>query len=323
MPETDPKAALRDIWSVSRINREARAVLTGAFPLLWVEGEISNLKRYRSGHWYFSLKDEAAQVSCAMFRNRNALVDFLPDDGMRVMIRARVELYENRGQFQLIAEHMEEAGEGALRRAFEQLKNKLNAEGLFDTARKREIPRLPARIAVVTSPDGAAIKDILSVLGRRFPAIPVDIYGVSVQGDKAAPEIAHALDAVAAHGKAELVILARGGGSLEDLWAFNEELVARAIVDCPVPVISGVGHEVDFTIADFVADRRAPTPSAAAEAAVPDRQDLNALLNRDLGRLRHWRDNRFAHAKHRLSNLQQRLQSRSPHAQLQQRAQRL
>jgi len=240
---------------------------------LWIEGEVSNLSRPGSGHWYFSLKDEAAQVRCAMFRQRNLLVRFAVRDGTHVLARGRVSLYEPRGEFQLIVEHLEEAGEGLLRRRFEELKQRLAAEGLFDVSHKQPLPRLPLRVGVITSPTGAAIRDILHVLGRRFPAVPVLVYPVPVQGAAAAGEIAHAIALAGRRRDCDVLIVARGGGSLEDLWAFNEEVVARAIFACPVPVVSGVGHEVDVTIADLVADERAPTPSAAAERVVPDRDE--------------------------------------------------
>lgn len=267
----------REVYSVSRLNREARAVLEANLPLLWLEGEISNLTRPRSGHVYFSLKDEFAQVRCAMFRMRAMHLGFAPKDGTHVLARVRVSLYEPRGDFQLIVDHMEEAGDGALLRAFEALKQRLDKEGLFDASRKRLLPELPHCIGVITSPSGAAIRDILTVLKRRFPSIPVVIYPVAVQGNGAAREIAEAIRLAARRKECDVLIVGRGGGSLEDLWAFNEEVVARAIHDSPLPVVSAVGHEVDFTIADFVADARAPTPSAAAEMLSPDRE---AWLNR-------------------------------------------
>ncbi len=275
----------RDIWSVSRLNGEIRAVLEGSFPLLWVEGEISNLATPRSGHSYFSLKDEHAQVRCALFRNKRMLLRFQPKDGDRVLVRARVSLYEARGDFQLIIEHMEPAGAGALQRAFEELKARLEAEGLFDTRRKQPLPAFPRCIGVVTSPTGAAVRDILQVLKRRFPGLPVIIYPTLVQGEDAAREIAATLKLADRRGDCDLLILARGGGSLEDLWAFNDEALARTIAELETPLISAIGHEVDFTIADFVADRRAPTPSAAAELATPDSEQLQHQLDVLEGRL--------------------------------------
>ncbi len=307
----------RDIFSVSRLVRESKAVLEGSFPLLWVEGEISNLARPASGHIYFTLKDEAAQVRCAMFRMRSLHLGFRPTNGQRVTARVRVSLYEARGEFQLIAEHMEEAGFGALQREFEALKNRLGREGLFNTEQKRPTPALPKRIGVITSPSGAAIRDILSVLKRRFPAVPVLIYPVQVQGDSAKEEIAAAIRLAAQRNDCDVLILSRGGGSLEDLWAFNEEIVARAIFDCPIPIVSGVGHEIDTTIADFVADLRAPTPSAAAELITPDQYELRQTLDQQQLRLSNALRNRLKQQQQRLDWLDKRLQQRHPGAQLQ------
>jgi exodeoxyribonuclease VII large subunit len=266
---TPSAGATRDIYTVSRLNREARLLLEGGFPLLWIEGEISNLARPASGHLYFSLKDSQCQVRCALFRQYQRPGTLSLRDGMHVILRARVGLYEGRGEFQLIAEHLEEAGEGALKRAFEILKARLTAEGLFDMARKRPLPRLPQRIGIITSPSGAVLHDILTTLQRRFPAIVVRLYPVPVQGEGAADKIAAAIRLAGDQRDSQALIVARGGGSLEDLWAFNEEVVARAIHRCPVPVVCGVGHETDFTIADFAADARAPTPTAAAEMLSP------------------------------------------------------
>lgn len=263
----------RDVFTVSRLNREVRDILEGNFPLIWLEGELSNVARPASGHIYFSLKDKSAQVSCAMFRGRNQLVKFKPEDGMQVLVRARVSVYEARGNYQLIVEHMEEAGDGALRRAFEELKKKLASEGLFDEAHKKPLPDLPKQIGVITSPSSAAIRDILTILKRRFPSIPVVIYPVPVQGENARTKIARMLKQASDRDECDVIILARGGGSLEDLWSFNEEVVARAVFDSDIPVISAVGHEIDFTIADFVADVRAATPSMAAELVTPDQQE--------------------------------------------------
>ncbi len=263
----------REIYSISELNSEAKALLEKRFPLIWVEGEISNLARPASGHIYFSLKDESAQVRCAMFKMRNRLVNFQPKNGQQILARVRISLYEARGEFQLIVEHMEETGDGALRRQFEQLKRQLYEEGLFDEANKQALPVLPTRLGVITSPSGAAIRDILSVLKRRFPGIPVLIYPVPVQGTEAPQAIVEALHNAGKRKDCDLLILARGGGSLEDLWAFNDETVARAINACPIPIVTGIGHEIDFTIADFVADQRAPTPSAAAELISPDRSE--------------------------------------------------
>ena len=265
--------------TVSRLNAEVRAVLEGSFPLLWVEGEISNLAQPSSGHIYFTLKDRHAQVRCAMFRMKRQRLRFLPQNGSQVLLRCRVGLYEGRGEFQLMVEHMEPAGEGALRQAFELLKEKLSAEGLFAIDHKKPLPAYPGQIGVITSPTGAAVRDILTVLKRRFPAAGVVIYPVRVQGDEAAVEIEAMLRLADRRAECDLLILARGGGSLEDLAAFNDERVARAIHASSLPIISAVGHEIDFTIADFVADQRAATPSAAAELASPDRVELVSQID--------------------------------------------
>ena len=313
----------RNIYSVGRLNAEARALLEGAFPLIWVEGELSNVSRPASGHLYFTLKDSGAQVRCAMFRGNNRFLMFRPADGLQVLVRANLSLYEARGDYQLIVQSMEEAGDGALQRAFEALKRKLAAEGLFDPARKRDLPALPRCIGVVTSPTGAALRDILSVLRRRFPAIPVLLYPVPVQGTGAGAEIAAAIRSADRRRDCDVLIVARGGGSLEDLWAFNEEPVARAIYDCGIPVVSGVGHEVDFTITDFVADRRAPTPSVAAEMVSPDQVEwLGQLRALDRELYKHLQ-RRLQRLDERLGWLDKRLQQRHPGQHLRQRAQRL
>ena len=263
-----------NVLSVSALNRMARDTLERSFPLFWVAGEISNLTRAASGHWYFSLKDDRAQVRCVMFRNRNSALDWLPREGDHVEARALVTLYEARGDFQLTIEALQRAGLGVLFEAFERLKAKLDAEGLFNIARKRPLPIHPCQIGIVTSPDAAALRDVLTTLRRRMPGIPVVLYPTPVQGKGAAEQIARAIRSAGDRAECEVLIVCRGGGSIEDLWQFNEEVVARAIAACPVPVIVGVGHETDFTIADFAADRRAPTPTAAAEMATPDRQAL-------------------------------------------------
>ncbi|HEX4300811.1 MAG TPA: exodeoxyribonuclease VII large subunit [Gammaproteobacteria bacterium] len=268
----------RRILSVSDLNRAARGLLEGGFPLLWVEGEISNLARPASGHLYFSLKDSQAQVRCALFKNRGQLLRFKPADGMKVLVRGRVSLYEPRGDYQFIAEHLEEAGHGALQRAFDELKARLAKEGLFDPALKRPLPTVPRRIGVITSPSGAALHDILTVIRRRYPLARVILYPTPVQGEGAAAKIAAMIGTASARAECEVLILARGGGSLEDLWAFNEEPVARAIRACRIPLVSGVGHEIDFTIADFTADLRAPTPSGAAELVTPDSSEWQRRL---------------------------------------------
>lgn len=320
---TTNSAFERDIYTVSRLNSEVRAVLEGSFPLLWVEGEISNLARPASGHIYFSLKDPHAQVRCAMFRMKRQRLRFDPDNGMQVLIRARVGLYEGRGEFQLVVEHMEPAGEGALRQAFEQLKQKLAAEGLFDTAQKQEIPAYPHRIGIITSPSGAAVRDVLTVLKRRYPAADPVIYPVPVQGDDAPAKIAEMIRLADNRAECDTLILTRGGGSLEDLMAFNDEQVARAIFATRTPLISAVGHEIDFTIADFVADHRAPTPSAAAEVATPDRDEMLNQLITLRRRLSYQLQQKTALSGHKLENIEKRLQLLHPGQRLIQRQQRL
>jgi len=321
MAENKVTKIQRDVFTVSRLNREVRDILEGNFPLIWLEGELSNVSRPASGHLYFSLKDASAQVSCAMFRNKNQLIRFKPEDGMQVLVRARVSVYEARGNYQLIIEHMEEAGDGALQRAFEVLKKKLASEGLFDEKFKKPLPVLPKQIGVITSPSGAAIRDILTVLKRRFPSIPVIIYPVPVQGEDAKTKIANRLKQVSERGECDVIILARGGGSLEDLWAFNEEIVVRAIFDCTIPVINAVGHEIDFTIADFVADVRAATPSMAAELATPDQQEWRQSLDYIQSRFVSVINKSLEHRKQQLDWLSKRL--RHPGRYLQDVAQKL
>jgi exodeoxyribonuclease VII large subunit len=261
-------------FSVAQLNRQVKRILESHFDFIWIEGELSNLAQPGSGHWYFSLKDDTAQVRCAMFRNRNQRVRFAPRNGQQVLVRARVSLYEGRGEYQLIVEHLEDAGAGALQKQFEQLKEKLASEGLFDPANKQELPEFPRHIALLTSPTGAAVRDLLTVFKRRFPGLELSILPVPVQGTEAAPAITAALQLANRCDHFDAIVLARGGGSMEDLWAFNEESVARAIAASQIPVLSAVGHETDFTIADFVADQRAATPSAAAELLSPDQREL-------------------------------------------------
>ena len=320
----------RQIYSVSQLNRSVRQLLETQLPLLWVEGEISNFARPASGHWYLSLKDEQAQVRCAMFRNANQRVNFQPANGTQILVRCRAGLYEGRGEYQLIIEHMEEAGFGALQRKFEQLKQQLTNEGLFDNQHKRPMPTSVSHIGVITSATGAAVKDILSVLHRRFPAIKVSIFPTAVQGEQAAAQIIDALAMANQQGQCDALIVGRGGGSLEDLWPFNEESVARAIFNSEIPIVSAVGHEVDFTIADFVADLRAPTPSAAAELLSPDGQDLlnqfmgfEVLLSEALIRIIRQLEQRTDYLQKRLQHPGRKLQQQSQHmAHLQIRLQR-
>src|SRR5580658_7310981 len=264
----------RRIFSVSELNAAIRAVLDAEFQEVWVSGEISGLKLAASGHYYFTLKEREAQVRCVAFRSAHRYWKFKPQDGLAVLARGRIDVYEARGEYQLLVEMVEPQGLGALQLAFEQLKRKLTLEGLFSPERKRALPRFPRRIGIVTSPRGAAIADMLHILTRRFPGLHIRLYPALVQGEGAVEEVCRGIDFFSRTKWADLVIVGRGGGSLEDLWTFNEEAVARAIAACVVPVVSAVGHETDVTIADFVADLRAPTPSAAAELAVPNREDL-------------------------------------------------
>ena len=302
---------------VSDLNRLARETLEQSFPLLWVSGEISNLTRAASGHWYFSLKDAKAQVRCAMFRNKNQYLDWVPREGDHVEARALVTLYEARGDFQLTIEGLRKAGLGALYEAFERLKAKLEQEGLFDPSRKRALPTLPRQIGIVTSPDAAALRDVLTTLRRRMPNIPVVIYPTPVQGKGAAEKIAHAIDTASARDECDVLIVCRGGGSMEDLWQFNEEIVARAIVAASMPVVSGVGHETDFTISDFAADRRAPTPTAAAEMVSPERAALLQRVALAHQRLHRQMRNQLSQRQQQLDYLARRLLS--PLQQVQQR----
>lgn len=273
-----------DVFTVSQLNQRAKQLLEITFSSVKVEGEISNLSRPSSGHWYFTLKDKGAQVRCAMFRSRTAQVKFQPKEGDKIVVRGKVSLYENRGDYQLIVDAMKPAGEGQLQQAFIQLKQKLGAEGLFNPEYKQSLPSVIKRIAVITSPTGAAIHDILTVLNRRFPAIEVDIYPVQVQGQEAAQQMIWSINQVNADARVDVIIVGRGGGSIEDLWSFNDENLARTIFHSSLPIVSAVGHEVDFTIADFVADVRAPTPSAAAELLSPNQEEyinrLSALSSR-------------------------------------------
>ena len=315
-PDTRPRAL-----TVSELNHQARHLLESSFMQVWVEGELSGFSRPSSGHWYFSLKDQKCQIRCAMFRGANQRIRTLPREGDQIRIRGKVTLYENRGDFQIIVEHLEPAGLGALQQAFEALKARLQGEGLFDPARKKPIPATPRHIGVVTSPTGAAIHDILTVLKRRCPAIPVTLYPTAVQGQAATADIVQAIDRAQRHGLADVLIIGRGGGSLEDLWCFNEEAVARAIAACPIPTVSAVGHEVDVTIADFVADLRAPTPSAAAEKISPDQQDWLRRLAEQQGRLGQSARRLLQRLHNQLGHLSARL--RDPRRELLEKAQRM
>jgi exodeoxyribonuclease VII large subunit len=268
----------RKIWSVMELTARISNVLAVQFSNLWVEGEVSNYHAAQSGHLYFTLKDAKAQVKCVCFKSQAMRLKFRPEDGLKLIVRGSISVYEPRGEYQIYVEHIEPSGVGALQLAFEQLKKRLEAEGLFDEARKKPLPVLPRRIGVVTSPKGAAVRDIIRILRRRFPNLHLIVYPVRVQGDGAAEDIVAALRYFNRKQLVDVILLARGGGSIEDLWAFNEEIVARAIAVCTIPIVSGVGHETDFTIADFVADVRASTPSAAAEIVVQSRQEFQRHL---------------------------------------------
>ncbi|WP_411832369.1 exodeoxyribonuclease VII large subunit [Pseudoxanthomonas mexicana] len=304
------------ILTPSQLNTLARDLLESAFPLIWVEGELGNVTRPASGHLYFTLKDARAQVRCAMFKPKSSWLKFIPREGLRVLARGRLTLYEARGEYQLVLDHMEEAGEGALRRAFEELKNRLAAEGLFDSERKRPLPAHLRRIGVITSPTGAAVRDVISVLARRWPLLQVEVLPVQVQGETAAAQMVAMLARANASGRYDALLLARGGGSLEDLWAFNDERLARAIAASPTPVVSAVGHETDFTLADFAADLRAPTPSAAAELMVPDQRDAIARLRALQRRLATLQVHRLRQAIQRADRAFLRLHAQRPQARL-------
>ena len=322
MTNLSPQKPDRRIMSISELNRQVKQLIEDGFPPLWVEAELSNISKPSSGHLYFTLKDEKAQVRCAMFRGRNRFLQFKPAAGERVLARVQVSLYENRGDFQLIVDRMEPAGEGALRQAFEQLKQRLYQEGLFDQDHKRALPELPSHLVVITSASGAVLHDILTVLERRFPLIQVTVIPVSVQGDLAAPQIVAALErANRLPDQIDAIIVGRGGGSIEDLWPFNEEIVARAIFASDIPVVSAVGHEVDVTIADYVADVRAPTPSAAAELLSPDQNEVRQWLHSFEQQLSREINDRIADERQRTDWLRTRL--RHPGERLREQSQRL
>lgn len=307
----------KTILSVSQLNRRAKQLLETHLPLIWVSGEISNLVKHSSGHWYFSLKDAHAQVRCAMFRNANQRVRFHVESGQQVVLRVRVSLFESRGEYQLIAEHLDLAGTGLLQQQYEALKAKLRQEGLFEESRKQSLPEFPQHIGVITSPTGAAIHDIISVLKRRYPIAPVTLFPVSVQGEQATPDIINALTKAQTFNRCDVLIIGRGGGSIEDLWAFNNEALARAIAACRIPIISAVGHEMDFTIADFVADQRAPTPSASAEIITPDISEWFQLLDYYQERLVYLYRSNIQAKQQTLQSLSQRLRHPGERIQLQ------
>jgi len=307
--------------SISQLNLDAQGLLESSFPLIWLQGELSNFSRPASGHWYFSLKDSRAQINGAMFRNRNRLLDFAPQNGQQVLVRAKVTLYVPRGNFQIVVEHMEPAGQGALKAQFDALKAQLQSEGLFAQDRKQALPAWPSQIGVITSPSGAAIRDILQVLQRRCPSIPVVIYPAAVQGAEAPAQLRQALELAVTRNECDVLVIGRGGGSLEDLWAFNDEALTRAVAECPIPIVSAVGHEVDTGLTDFAADLRAPTPSAAAELVSPDLSVVSQRLAGLHRRLRWVIAQQLRTPQERLRHLSQRL--RSPRQHLEQSSQRL
>lgn len=311
----------RQVLTVSELMSRARRLLEGEFGLIWLEGEISNFSSPGSGHWYFSLKDSQAQVRCALFRNRNQLLSYRPKDGDKVLIRARVSLYEPRGDFQLIGEYLEPAGFGALQQQFEMLKQKLQAEGLFDEERKKPLPAFVQTLGVITSPTGAALHDVLSVLKKRAPQVRVIIYPAMVQGKEAAQTLIDALATANRRNEVDVLLLTRGGGSLEDLWSFNDEALARAITESRLPIVSAVGHEVDFTIADFVADQRAPTPSAGAALLSTDQQTMALQIGHITQQLQRKLQQLLQHKRQQLAHLQARL--RAPEFLLQRHQQRV
>ena len=288
------------VFTVTELTRNIRTLLEGKFSDVWVEGEISNFIFHTSGHMYFTLKDENTQIKVAMFKNMNQHLKFSLEDGLKVIVHGTVSVYDKRGEYQVISDYIEPAGLGALQLAFEQLKQKLEKEGLFDKSHKKQIPLFPGSIGIVTSPTGAAIRDMLNIIGRRFPCVNITIYPVRVQGEGASAEIAGGIEYMNELGKFDVLIVGRGGGSLEDLWAFNEEIVARAIYNSKIPVVSAVGHEIDYTIADFVADLRAPTPSTAAELVVQNREDIISNLNNIRNRL-------YLAMKNLINNLKERV----------------
>ncbi len=312
-----------DIYTVSRLNSEVRLTLELQFQQLWLVGEVSNFVAAASGHWYFSLKDQAAQVKVAMFKQANRYATVRPQNGQQVLIRARISVYEPRGEYQLLAEFIEPAGAGLLKQQFEQLKAKLAAEGLFAPERKQPLPANPRRVGVITSPTGAAVRDIITVLARRAPGIELIIYPCQVQGETAAAQLRNMLSTAIRRNEVDVLIIGRGGGSIEDLWCFNDEALARAVADCPIPIVSAVGHEIDFALTDFVADVRAATPSAAAELVSPDQSQYLVALTQLQQRLSRAMRRQLAQQQPRLMQLQQRLQQLHPQRRLEQQQQRL
>ncbi|HJL80164.1 MAG TPA: exodeoxyribonuclease VII large subunit [Gammaproteobacteria bacterium] len=319
----EPFDSQEHIYTISELNDEVASTLTQTFGVIWVEGEVSNLMRSAAGHVYFSLKDESASVRCAMFRMQNQSLDFSLKDGMQILARAKVGLYKQRGEFQLIVEYAEESGEGLLRQKFELLKQTLLKEGLFDEEHKLPLPEIPETIGLITSPKGAAVQDILKTIKRRYSLVNVIVYPTLVQGNEATQQIASAIDDANERKECDVLIVARGGGSLEDLWCFNEELVARSIFNSRIPIISGIGHETDFTITDLVADLRAATPTAAAEIALPSINEIMDQLNRFIFDMNQLADRKITDFKHRLKSSSLRMQASHPHSKLQLNLQKL
>ena len=319
----EPFDSQEHIYTISELNDEVASTLTQTFGVIWVEGEVSNLMRSAAGHVYFSLKDESASVRCAMFRMQNQSLDFSLKDGMQILARAKVGLYKQRGEFQLIVEYAEESGEGLLRQKFELLKQTLLKEGLFNEEHKLPLPEIPETIGLITSPKGAAVQDILKTIKRRYSLVNVIVYPTLVQGNEATQQIASAIDDANERKECDVLIVARGGGSLEDLWCFNEELVARSIFNSRIPIISGIGHETDFTITDLVADLRAATPTAAAEIALPSINEIMDQLNRFIFDMNQVADRKITDFKHRLKSSSLRMQASHPHSKLQLNLQKL
>lgn len=317
------QAPVRRVYKVAELVRTLGGLIEESLPAVWIEGELSGFKAYPSGHWYFTLKDADAQLRCVMFKSRNYLIKPLPKDGDHVLLRGKVGVYQARGELQLVAEHLEPAGEGALLRAFEQLKARLAAEGLFDEKLKRPIPEIPKGIGIITSPKAAALQDVLTTLKRRFPLGTTYFYPVPVQGDSACPAVVRALEELPRLAPVDVILLVRGGGSLEDLWCFNHESIARAIRACKVPVVTGIGHEIDFTISDFAADLRAPTPTGAAERVSPDVGEWREQLQRLGEHLADALETRVTIARNALAHREARLALVHPGRRLQQFTQRL
>ncbi|MFT4607680.1 MAG: exodeoxyribonuclease VII large subunit [Urechidicola sp.] len=311
------------IWTISALNFEVKTMLSEGIGTLWIEGEISNFACPASGHWYFTLKDKRAQCRAAMFKGKNNRVGFLPKNGQQVLVKAQVTLYEARGEYQLVVEHVEDAGVGELMRQYEKLKSDLDKEGLFSASLKQPLPTHPKKIGIITSPTGAAIRDVISVISRRAPHIPVLVFPTIVQGEQASEQILKALQLVKSNGECDVLLIVRGGGSLEDMWCFNDERIAREIAHFPIPVITGIGHEIDFTIADFAADFRAPTPSAAAESVTPDQFELMQTVDYQVSQLVSKMTSMLARKNDFLTQRQKRLANQHPTRQFDQLAMRL